>query len=158
RLDNLIAAVDTLPLAMEVRPRAEPFAAITQVAPNAWLRFAREIWQDLKQLVRIQNTAEREIPLLAPDQIFFLRENVKLRLLSARLALMLRDQTSYQADLAAAQEWLTRYYDNSNKVTKVTLGSLRQLQENSISIELPDISASLNAVRTIKLGRDKAGK
>ena len=158
RLDNLIATVDTLPLAMDVRPRSDQSEAAQQATQNAWLKFAHEIWQDMKQLVRIQNTAEHEIPLLAPNQVFFLRENLKLRLLSARLALMLHDEVSYKADLTSAQDWLTRYYDNGAKVTKVMLGSLRQLQESPISIELPDITASLEAVRKLKLGRDKAAR
>jgi uroporphyrin-3 C-methyltransferase len=158
RLDNLIGAVDTLPLAMDVRPHSEAPETGGPAAQNDWLKFAREIWEDLKQLVRIQNTAEHDVALLAPDQVFFLRENLKLRFLSARLALMLRDETSYKADLAAAQKWLTRYYDSGAQITKVTLGSLRQLQENPISIELPDINASLNAVRNVKLVRDKAAR
>jgi uroporphyrin-3 C-methyltransferase len=158
RLDNLIAAVDSLPLAMDVRPRSDQSEAEKLTAQSAWLEFAREIWQDMKQLVRIRNTAEQEIPLLAPNQVFFLRENLKLRLLSARLALLLHDEISFKSDIIAAQEWLTRYYDNSAKVTMVTLNSLRQLQENRISIELPDISASLNAARNFKLAREKAAR
>ena len=158
RLDNLIAAVDSLPLAMDVRPRSDQSEAEEQTAQSAWLEFAREIWQDMKQLVRIQNTVEQKIPLLAPNQVFFLRENLKLRLLSARLALLLHDETSFKSDIIAAQEWLTRYYDNSAKVTMVTLNSLRQLQENRISIELPDISASLDAARNFKLAREKAAR
>ncbi len=158
RLDNLIAAVDSLPLVMDVRPRSDQSEAEEQTAQSAWLEFAREIWQDMKQLVRIRNTAEQEIPLLAPNQVFFLRENLKLRLLSARLALLLHDETSFKSDIIAAQEWLTLYYDNSAKATMVTLNSLRQLQENRISIELPDISASLDAARNFKLAREKAAR
>jgi uroporphyrin-3 C-methyltransferase len=158
RLDNLIAAVDSLPLAMDVRPRSGQSETEEQTAQTAWLEFAREAWQDIKQLVRIQNTAQHEAPLLAPDQLFFLRENLKLRLLSARLALLLHDETNFKSDLSAAREWLTRYYDNSAEATKVSLAKLRQLQESRISIELPDISASLDAVRNFKLAREKAAK
>ena len=158
QLDNLITKVDSLPLAMDVRLPVNKTAAAEEAVQSAWLKLAREAWQDIKQLVRMQNTAEHEIPLLAPDQLFFLRENLKLRLLSARLALLLHDETSFKSDLIAAQEWLTRYYDNSAEVTKATLASLRQLQESRISIELPDISASLDAARNFKLAREKATK
>ena len=158
RLDNFIATVDALPLAMDVRPPLDQSEAEQPPAPNAWMKFAREVWQDMKQLVRIQNTAVQEIPLLAPNQVFFLRENLKLRLLSARLALMLHDEVSFKADLVSAQEWLARYYDSGAKSTKVMLGSLRQLQDSPISIELPDITASLEAVHKLKLGRDKAAR
>ena len=158
RLDNLISRADSLPLAIDVRPHSVQSEAGEQAAQSAWLKFAREIWQDMKQMVRIQNTVEQEIPLLAPDQLFFLRENLKLRLLSARLALLLHDETSFKSDINAAQGWLTRYYDNSSEVTKASLASLRQLQESRVSIELPDISASLDAARNFKFAREKAAK
>ena len=75
-----------------------------------WQRFMREAWAEVKQLVRVQNMNQPEVPLLAPAQAFFLRENLKLRLLGARLALLSRDQTSYKADLQAGRDWLTKYY------------------------------------------------
>ncbi|HXZ96986.1 MAG TPA: uroporphyrinogen-III C-methyltransferase [Burkholderiales bacterium] len=158
RLDDLISKVDNLPLAMDTRPLSAPSEAKGPSAQSAWLKFAREIWQDVKQMVRIQNTAGQEIPLLTPDQFFFLRENLKLRLLSARVALLLRDETSFKSDIDAAQEWVTRYYDGSSEETKAALASLRQLQENRVSIAIPDISASLDAARNFKLVRDKATK
>ncbi|MGH8753047.1 MAG: uroporphyrinogen-III C-methyltransferase [Burkholderiales bacterium] len=158
RLDNLLSKVDSLPLAMDVRPHSVPSEAGEQAVQSAWLKFAREIWQDMKQVVRIQNTAEQEIPLLAPDQLFFLRENLKLRLVSARLALLLHDETSFKSDINAAQGWLTRYYDNSSEATKAALASLRQLQESRVNIKLPDISASLDAARNFKFAREKAAK
>ena len=67
-----------------------------------------------------------EVPLLAPSQTFFLRENLKLRLLGARLALLSRDQTSYKADLKAAREWIIRYYDTREKSVGNALGDAAQ--------------------------------
>ncbi|HMK14142.1 MAG TPA: uroporphyrinogen-III C-methyltransferase [Burkholderiales bacterium] len=158
RLDNLISKVDSLPLAMDARPHSGQTEAGEQAEQSAWLRLAREIWQDIQQMVRIQNTAEQEIPLLAPDQLFFLRENLKLRLLSARLALLLHDEIGFRSDINAAQGWLARYYDNSSEATKAAQSSLRQLQESRISIEIPDISSSLDAARNFKFAREKATK
>ncbi|HSS46777.1 MAG TPA: uroporphyrinogen-III C-methyltransferase [Burkholderiales bacterium] len=158
QLDNLISKVDSLPLAMDVRRHSAQSEAGERSAQSAWLKFTREIWQDMKQMVRIQNTAEQEIPLLAPDQLFFLRENLKLRLLSARLALLLHDETSFKSDINSVQKWLSRYYDNDSEATKAALASLRQLQARRISIGVPDISASLDAARNFKLAREKAAK
>ncbi len=159
RLDNVIAAVDTLPLAMEVRP---PDAASTELArdkpENAWTRFWREAWTEIKQLVRVQNMDRPEVPLLAPQQIFFLRENLKLRLLGARLALLSRDQASYKADLSAARDWITRYYDVREKSVANALGTLRNLQEGEITIELPEISSTLDALRNLRIARDRPAR
>jgi uroporphyrin-3 C-methyltransferase len=158
QLDDLISRVDNLPLAMNMLPRSGRYAAGEQPVQGVWLRFAREIWKDIKQLVRIQNTAEQEIPLLTPDQVFFLHENLKLRLLSARLALLLHDETSFKSDINTAQEWIARYYDNSSEATKAALASLHQLHENRISLQIPNISASLDAARNFKFDREKSPK
>ena len=158
QLDNLISKVDSLPLAMDMLPHSEPSKAGGQTAGSAWLRFAREIWQDMKQMVRIQNNAEQETPLLAPEQLYFLRENLKLRLLSARVALLLHDETSFKSDINAAQGWIARYYDKGSQATQAALASLRQLQESRVSIEIPNISASLDAARNFKFIREKAPK
>lgn len=159
RLDNLIAAVDALPLAMEMRPEEKKSAATQKPASeNFWARAGREAWGEIKQLVRIQNMQRPEMPLLTPAQTFFLRENLKLRLLSARLALLARDEVSFRADLKAASGWINRYYDGNTQAIVNVLGTLKQLQDSNISIELPSISASLDAVRNLRLARDRGAR
>ena len=159
RLDNVITAVDTLPLAMEVRPPAVAGTeAPREAPPNAWQRFAREAWTELKQLVRVQHMDRPEMPLLAPSQAFFLRENLKLRLLGARLALLSRDQVSYKADLLAAREWIIRYYDTREKSVGTALGTLRNLHEGDINIEMPDIAATLDALRNLRIARERPAR
>ncbi len=157
RLDNLINAVDTLPLAMELRPPEPPPAKeIAASTGNAWARFTRELWRDLRDLVRIQNMERPEMPLLTPAQTYFLRENLKLRLLSARLALLAHDDKSFKADLSAAREWLTKYYDARDKNIASALATLRLLNDSQIRIEVPDVAASLDAVRNYRLTRERA--
>ena len=157
KLDTLISAVDTLPLAMEVRPPTPAESTgNTQTAPaGAWRRFVQEAWNELKQLVRVQQMDRRDIPLLAPEQAFFLRENLKLRLLGARLALLSRDERSYQGDLVAARDWIMRYYDTREKSVASALATLRNLSENDIDIELPEISATLDALRNLRIARER---
>src|SRR5262245_34822674 len=93
RLDAMMAGVDSFPLAMEGRPQPET-AASNAPDGSVWLRFWREAWSDIKQLVRVQQVDRPEVPLLTPAHAYFLRENLKLRLLSARLALLARDAAS----------------------------------------------------------------
>jgi uroporphyrin-3 C-methyltransferase len=157
RLDNLIAAVDSLPLAAEVRPE-ESAPARPVVEGSAWRRWWLETWEDIKLLVRIRHMDQPEPPLLAPSQTWFLRENLRLRLLSARLALLSRDQASFRADLAAAQDWIARYFDVNAKPASAALSALRQLSASEIVIELPDLSASLEAARAIKLPPPKGAR
>lgn len=156
RLDNVIASIDKLPLAMEVRPPETASGDAPTAAPvNTWQRFAREAWNELKQLVRVQNMDRAEVPLLAPSQTFYLRENLKLRLLGARLALLSRDQTSFKADLNAARDWVSKYYDTREKAVGNTLSTLRNLHESDINIEMPDISSTLDSVRNLRLARER---
>jgi len=159
RLDNIIAAVDTLPLAMEARPPG-PAAAAAAPAPegSVWGRFWREVWGQLKQLVRIQNMDKPDVPLLAPSQSFFLRENLKLRLISARLALLARDQTSYKADLKAARDWLGKYYDVNDKSVATARAALQTLNDSEISIEMPDISGALEVLRSYRAALRERGR
>jgi len=156
RIDALMTAVDVLPLAMQQRPPPEAAAAAASAEePNVFVRLAREMWQDLRSMVRIQTVDRPEVPLLDPNQSFFLRENLKLRLLSARIALLQRDEKTYRSDLQAARQWVERFYDTRDRALAAPLASLRQLAEVEIGVDVPDINASLAAVRDYKLTREK---
>jgi uroporphyrin-3 C-methyltransferase len=154
RLDQAIAAVDTLPLALEGHLPATGATAAPK-ADSPWRRFLSEIWQDLRQLVRVENLDRPEPPLLAPQQQYFLRENLKLRLLAGRFDLYLRDQTSFRNDLAAADEWLRKYFDTRSQPVQAVQMLLKQVQATDMATDVPDVNRSLEAVRLLKLARDK---
>ncbi len=154
RLDQAIAAVDTLPLALEVRvPAPPPPPPVRDEA--AWRRFLREIWQDVRQLVRVENLDRPELPLLAPQQQYFLRESLKLRLLAARFDLLFRDQSSFRADLGAADDWLRKYFDTRAPTVQAAQMLVKQAQATDMAVEMPDLATSLEAVRVLKLAREK---
>lgn len=154
RLESLAQTVDKLPLAMEIRPpKTNAVSQVTWAPEGVWPKLLQEVWNDIKQLVRIQNMDEREIPLLSPSQSYFLRENLKLRLLSAHHALLARNAVSFKANLKISINWINRYYDNKSKPATSMLEILRQLHDSEISIELPNISASYDAVRNYRLAR-----
>jgi uroporphyrin-3 C-methyltransferase len=154
RLDNVMTAVDALPLAMEERPLPANDAA-APASDSFWANLWHETIQDLRRLVRIQNAEKPEAPLLSPEQAFFLRENLKLRLLGARLALLARDETSFKTDLGAASDWLQRYYDTGSKPVAAALSTVKQLAQSEVGIELPDISASLDAARKLRIVHER---
>jgi uroporphyrin-3 C-methyltransferase len=159
RLDSLIAQTDKLPLAMEVRPQpSAPADAPKEAEDNWWTRFWHDTWTELRQLVRVQQVDKPDVALLAPAQSYFLRENLKLRLIGARLALLARDAASYKADLKAARDWLARYYDTRNNGVAYALGLLRNLHDAEVSIEAPDITASLEAMRALRAARERSAK
>lgn len=155
RIDSLIATVDSLPLSQDMRMQTERTPPLPAANENTWGKFWRELWQEAKQLVRIENTQKQELPLLSPTQTFFLRENLKIRLLSARLALLSHDEVSYKRDLKTAQEWIKLYFDTQPKESAQALATLQKLAASSISIDLPDISGSLEAVRNYRISHEK---
>jgi uroporphyrin-3 C-methyltransferase len=154
RIDMLVEAIDRLPLASDRHPRPEK-AARPEQETGTWPRLAREIWQDVRNMVRIQRMDQPELPLLEPDQAYFLRENLKLCLLTARVALLQRDEATYRSDLKRATEWLKRYFNTDDPVGKNALLSLQQLGSSAISIDIPDVSQSLGAVNNYKLALER---
>ena len=158
RLDNLIAIVNRLPLVQDLRIARNDFAPAAVPTDNSWKNLLREIWQDAKNLVRIENLHQEELPLLSPTQTFFLRENLKLRLLSARLALLSRDEVSFKHDIKTAQDWVKLYFDVKSADGTLAINTLQKLNASNIKIDLPDVSGSLEAVRHYRASREKAAR
>ncbi len=157
RLDRLVAQVDSLPLAYE--ERGERVSAAKQAKPaeerGFWSRLGAEVWGELRQLVVVRTLNDAEPPLLPPSQAYFLRENLRLRLLNARLSLLSRDEAGYRQDLRAAQAWITRYFDPQSKQTAEALAQLKELSSATLSFEMPSITESLEAVRAFKTRRER---
>jgi uroporphyrin-3 C-methyltransferase len=156
RLDQAIASVDSLPLAQDARPEA--VAVTTREPQGFWKRLGAELLGEIKQLVRIQKMENADPALLSPPQEFFLRENLKLRLVNARLSLLARDEAAYRNDLRFAASWLERYFDMRSKAVAAVAGTLKQLGSGGAGVSLPTIGESLAAVRGYKASRDRAGR
>ena len=157
RLDSLIAGIDGLPLAFD--ERLDKGAAPKDAAAAERGFFARlgaEVWGEISQLVVVRKMGAAEPPLLPPSQAYFVRENLRLRLLNARADLLARDEAGYREDLRAAQAWVQRYCDPGSRRTADALGQMKQLAGVSISFEMPTISDSLEAVRGYKSRRERS--
>jgi uncharacterized protein HemX len=157
KLDNLVAQADALPLLVsDSMPGSRPATRARQLDEPGWSKVARDFFDEMKSLVRIRDLETPDAALLTPAQSYFLRENLKLRLLSARVALLARDEQSYRDDLKAAQAWIQKYFDARARVNANTLETLKVLAGSPISISVPDINTSLAAVRAARAAREKA--
>ena len=157
-IDRLIASVDAMPLAFDERVERPASAKASKSVPseeNFFARLGGEVWKELRQLVVVRKVEAPEPPLLPPQQAWFLRENLKLRLLNARLALLTRDEAGYREDLRVAQGWIQRYFDARAKASQAALAQMKQLSSASISFEPPSIVDSLEAVRGFKSRRER---
>lgn len=148
RLDALSGGLAGWPLAHMARARTPPAKA------QGWGGLASELWGEFKQLVQIRRLSDPEAPLLTPTQTYYLRENLRLRLLSARFALLAREEATYQADLLAAHDWVARYFDTRDPAVTAAIKSLERLRASRVSIAVPDISGSLGAVAHYRLAQD----
>ena len=158
RIDGLVASVDALPLAFDERgERVTPAKEAAGAAERNFLsRLAGEVWGEVKQLVVVRRIDKTEPPLLPPSQAYFLRENLRLRLLNARLSLLTRDEAGFREDLRASQAWIQRYFDVRSRHTADALAQLKQLSAATVSFEMPSISESLEAVRGYRSRRERA--
>jgi len=158
RIDGLIDQVDALPLVISenLPPPRRGTRWRYGDERNGLARAAREFWDEMKGLVRIRDMQSTDLALLSPAQSYFLRENLKLRLLSARVALLARDEPSFREDMRATQAWVSRYFDPRAKPTAAALATIKQLADTPVAIAAPDINASLAAVRAARAAREKS--
>jgi uroporphyrin-3 C-methyltransferase len=154
RLEQAVAAIDRLPLAARGRPGKSPK---NEEAPaqEGWRGVLGSIGQELRGLVRIERFDGEGPALVAPEQEFFLRENLKLRLLNSRLALLSRDATTLRSELKVAREWLGRYFVTDDKGVQSMQTLLGQAQAADVGAEMPDLAQTLAALRTARTAKDK---
>lgn len=158
RIEGVIRAVDGMPLAFETRPRVEAAQGtfVPAVAPTGyWEALLGEIWRELKSLIRVERLDRPNPALLSPTHAFFLRENLKLRLVNARLALLQRDGKSFRQDIQQSQAWVEQYFDTRSRPVQAALATLRQLGTADVGRELPSLAESLTTLRNFKVAREK---
>jgi uroporphyrin-3 C-methyltransferase len=163
KIDSVVAVVDSLPLAYLQRPdpaakaTARPTPTLRPAPPTSTFstsmleKFGKDLWQELQQLIRIERINRDDPALLAPSQTYFLRENLRLRLLSARLALLQRQSVPYKADLQQVQTMLEQYFDTESKPVQTVLATMTRLAATNPAPDLPSLNETLTAVRGVKM-------
>lgn len=169
RLDEAIRAVDDLPLLSRpdqrrgrvvVAPPAPPASSASAAQADAtsfwqsrWQTLGRELWAEMRGLVRLTPIEQTDAMLVSPEQAWFLRENLKLRLLNARLALLSRQFDTAQSDLRDARAALERYFDRSARNVQSTTATVKQVMAQARQVTLPRPDATLAAIAAAGAGR-----
>ncbi len=182
KLDEAVRMVDDLPLlsrpdfrrpggagvaGMDAAPRAprkaqedaaretrEPASGWSlQARAQRWDRWSGHVLAEAKSLVRVTRIDHPEAMLLAPEQAFFLRENLKLRLLNARLALLSRQFETAQSDLQQVQISLDRYFDRQNRRTAAAAETVRSVASQARQVVVPRPDNTLAALSAAGTGR-----
>ncbi|OWT77200.1 MULTISPECIES: uroporphyrinogen-III C-methyltransferase [unclassified Achromobacter] len=153
------ASADATPAAAPVAP---PVAEETLPADAAWWqRWRAEIasWparsgtalvRELGDLIRVQRVDEPSALLLSPEQALQLRSTLRQRLLSVQLSLLMRQPAIWKSELETVNRTLDTYFDRRSADTLAALNLTRELTQTEISVPVPDVADSLNAVAAIR--------
>lgn len=158
KLDEGVALADSLVLANQQQPAQAALppkldAQGAPVAPSWWMAGLSRFGDQLRDLVRVSRIDSPDAALISPEQSFFLRENLKLKLLNARLGLLARQKDAARNDLGSAAVMVRRYADASSRKTTQMLQLLEQAGLQMKASEMPRLEASLSALSTAAAGR-----
>ena len=150
RLDRLENAVAGMPLVLESTLQPGQAEVAPQEDPNAswWQRTWNKTLHGLGNLVEVRKLNNGDAMLLAPEQAYFVRENLRLRLLDARIALMQHNGEVFLSDLNNAEATVKQYFDNQSPATQAWLKELAELKSLDMRmVSNESLKASLAAVR-----------
>ena len=141
------------PESNEPTTMARGWARVSSWWSQSWAQVWHSVTEGGRELVRVSRIDRPEAVLLAPEQGFFLRENLKLKLLNARLGLLSRQMASARADLASVQAGLERYFDTQTPVVRGASQALSQLRRDMADHDMPRPEETLAALATAAAGR-----
>lgn len=150
RLNRLESGVAGLPLVVDNQLQPNVSSGTATINPNAswWQRTWQATLHSLSSMVEVRHINHNDSMLMSPEQIYFVRENLRLRLLDARIALIQRRSEVYAADLNTAEATVKQYFDGSSAATQSWLKELSQLKMLNVQTNQDsNLSASLAAVR-----------
>ncbi len=169
QLDEVVRELDSLPMISEAQPsdtaqsltsdnqptnvKGEPAAnggVVDEVLAKAWgwsKTLLLAAWADMRRLVTIREVSNPDALLIAPTQAYFVRENLRLRMLNARLALLSRQQPMLRNDLRDARTWFVRYFDVKSPRVKDAIKTIDNLIAAQVASELPNLADSVSALR-----------
>jgi uroporphyrin-III C-methyltransferase len=154
------AAAATKSAASAAKPAgaaSESAAGSISTTLSQWPQWLQNIFgavrDEARGLVRVSRIDNPEAALLSPEQGFFVRENLKLKILNARLGLLARQSEASRSDLQQAASSLDKYFDVTARSTQQAQALVVQLQAQMKSTELPRIDDTLAALATAAAGR-----
>ncbi|MFY2739623.1 uroporphyrinogen-III C-methyltransferase [Pseudocitrobacter faecalis] len=104
-----------------------------------WRVNLQKSWQNfMDSFITIRRRDETAVPLLAPNQDIYLRENIRSRLLVAAQAVPRHQEETYKQALDNVSTWVRAYYDTDDATTKSFLDDVDKLSQQSITMNVPE--------------------
>jgi uroporphyrin-III C-methyltransferase len=160
KIENTILVVDQMGTSFDARPGAggkatKPDSKESKDAKPVWERLGAELWGEIKGLVHVERLDRPDPVLLSPSSAFFLRENLKLRLLNARMALLSHDQSTFRGEVKQALLSLDRFFDGRDRNVLLAVETLKPMAGVEMLIEMPTLGESQSALRSVKLAGER---
>lgn len=133
------------PLVLEPELDAEQKKTVTGVL--------RQIWADVVNRFDIQRIDQPPKPLLAPEQRYFLDQNLQLQLAKAELAALQGRQAVYTQSMDSALAWLSEYFDPNDADVIEVMAQMSALKAQAIRVDLPPVTRSYELLQSIKGGQ-----
>ena len=162
RLDELVVMVETLPVLNAVGPNSRAARLPDKPVSRSWIQIwqdkdwawvGQRVWEEVSSLVRVSRIEHADAVLLSPEQSFFVRENMKLRLLNARIALLSRQISTARNDLAVADRDMTQFFDLASRQGHAAQALMKQVISQIRQTDIPRLDGSLAALATAAAGR-----
>ncbi len=104
-----------------------------------WRVNLKKSWQSfMDSFITVRRRDETAVPLLAPNQDVYLRENLRSQLLVATQAVPRHQDEAYKQALDNVSTWVRAYYDTDDAATKAFLEQVEQLSQQNITMDIPD--------------------
>ncbi len=126
--------------------------AVTSVS-SVWHSLSQAFVAQASQLVRVRAVAPTDELMLSPENAWVLRENLKLRLLSARLAVLSGQKQTALADISAVLQGIALYADPAAPSVVGLVGELQQLQTTIAALHVPIPQSTLAALASVASAR-----
>lgn len=141
KLSQLSNSIDNLRLADNDNDGSPMDADGTELSGSLreWRQNLLKSWNSfMDSFITIRRRDETAIPLLAPNQDIYLRENIRSQLLVAAQAVPRHQQEIYKQSLDTVSTWVRAYYDTNDAATKTFLDELDALSDQNIDMEVPE--------------------
>ena len=146
-LADQVSRVQTLPIKQSVLNQSDSAAEQLDESLPAWKRLLLSIWYEFKSMFVITRTGDTVSATLLPDEKYFLYQNLRLQLETARLAVLRRDSGNMNQSLNIIDSWLNQYFDIGDNRVRAILQWIERTRNIELEPELPDITTSLRAIR-----------
>jgi len=151
-LESVANEVEKFPLLF--KERVDQATGLKQKArPESWRDMPSAVWEEIKGLVVVRKHQQPSEPLLPPEEAWFLKQNLRLKLEQAQLALLRKDTNLFRSKLENAHKWIQTFFDQDSTAVKNALNLLENLTSVELQLDIPDVSGSLRELRSVMAQR-----